>query len=139
MTEPTADHTVIPDEFKDLLETSTAILATNGATGLPQVTAIAFLYDQSDGLVKISLNDSRQKTKNLRRDPRTTFFIIDPENRYRTLEIRAEAEVRPDPDFTECARIGAKYGADFRVHDQPGQTRSVIILHPVRVVATRIG
>ena len=133
------DATVIPDEYKDLLETRTAILATNGASGLPQVTAIAFLYDASDGLVKISLNDTRQKTKNLRRDPRTTFFILDPANPFRSLEIRAEAEVRPDPDFAACAHIGAKYNADFRVHDRPGETRSLIILHPVRVVASRIG
>jgi PPOX class probable F420-dependent enzyme len=134
-----SEATVVPDEFKDLLEMKTAILATNGASGLPQVTAIAFLYDQGDGLVKISLNDSRQKAKNMKRDPRATLFIIDPANQYRTLEIRAEAEVRPDPDFAECARIGAKYGTDFRVHDGPGETRSVITLHPVRVVATRIG
>lgn len=45
-----------------------------------------------------------EKTKNLRRDPRVTFFILDPANPFRTLEIRADA-----------------------------------VLHPARVVASRIG
>lgn len=126
----------IPDEFKDLLEAGTAILATNGAGGRPQVTAISFLYDAEDGLVKLSLNDSRQKMKNLRRDPKTTLFIVDPQTPFRTLEIRADAEILSDPDFSWCAKVGAKYNADFRVHDKPGETRSLVILHPKRVIGT---
>ncbi len=134
-----ANAPVVPDDFRDLLDTGTAILATNGANGLPQVTAIAFLYDPADGLIKISLNETRQKLKNLRRDPKTTFFILDPENPYRTLEIRAEAEILPDPDFAWCARVSAKYNADFRVHDGPGETRSLVVLHPVRIVTNKMG
>lgn len=126
----------IPDGFQDLLEAPTAILATNGASGRPQVTAIAFYHDPDDGLIKISLNDTRQKTKNLRRDPKATLFIVDPQTPYRTLEIRGDAEIVPDPDFSWCARIGKKYNADFRVHDKPGETRSLVILHPARIVGT---
>lgn len=129
----------IPDGFKDLLEARTAILATCNPDGQPQVTAIAFLYDAEDGRVKLSLNDTRQKMKNMRRDPKATLFIMDPENPYRTLEIRAEAEIRPDPDYSGCARVGAKYNADFRVHDKPGETRSLVILHPKRIVTTHLG
>jgi PPOX class probable F420-dependent enzyme len=126
----------IPDEFKDLLDAPTAILATNGPSGRPQVTAVSFLYDAEDGLLKISLNDTRQKTKNLRRDPKATLFIVDPQSPFRTLEIRGDAELRPDPDFSGCARVGAKYNADFRVHDKPGETRTLVVLHPARVVGT---
>ncbi|MEV5411342.1 PPOX class F420-dependent oxidoreductase [Thermopolyspora sp. NPDC052614] len=130
------DTPEIPEGFKDLLEAGTAILATNGASGRPQVTAVAFLYDAEDGLLKISLNDTRQKTKNLRRDPKATLFIVDPQTPYRTLEIRGDAEILPDPDFSACARVSAKYNADFHVHDKPGETRSLVILHPARVVGT---
>lgn len=132
------DQPVVPTAFRPLLDTAVATLATNGTNGLPQLTAIAFLHDKADDLIKLSLNDTRQKTKNLRSDPRTTFFIVDPENPYRTLEIRAHAELTPDTDFAFCAQAGAKYGQDFRVHDQPGETRSIVTLHPVRIVGTDI-
>ena len=129
----------LPESHRDLLDTYVAILATNGADGSPQVTAVGFYHDPDDDRVKISLNDTRQKTKNLRRDPNTTLFILDPDNPRRTLEIRARAELTPDTDFAFAAKAGAKYGADFRAQDQPGETRSVVTLHPVRIVATRVG
>ena len=126
----------VPDSHRHLLDSHTAILATNGPDGLPQVTAIAFYHDKDDDLVKISLNDTRQKSRNLRRDPHVTLFILDPANRLRTLEIRATAELLADPDKSFCARAGGKYGADFTRHDRPGETRSQIVLHPTRVNAT---
>lgn len=123
----------VPESHRDLLETDTAILATNGPDGRPQVTAVAFYHDKADDLVKISLNNTRQKTRNLRRDPRATLFILDPANRLRTLEIRAEAELIADPDLEFCRTAGAKYNADFHRHDQPGETRSQVVLHPTKV------
>jgi PPOX class probable F420-dependent enzyme len=128
----------VPESHLDLLDTRTAILATNGASGKPQLTAIVFLYDKEDGLVKMSLNDKRQKVKNMVRDPSATFFILDPENSGRTLEIRGNVEITPDPDFAFCALAGAKYDSDFRRNDQPGETRSVVTLHPTRIVATKL-
>ncbi len=63
----------------DLLEIATAVLATNGAGGLPQFTAVAFCTTSRTSWFKLSLNDSGQKTpRTLRRDPRATLFILDP-------------------------------------------------------------
>lgn len=132
------DHPAFPDTFRPLLKAMVATLATNGKSGYPQLTAVAFLHDEADDLIKLSLNDTRQKTKNLRRDQHATLFIVDPTNPYRTLEIRAHAELTPDSDFSFCARAGAKYGQDFRAHDLPGETRTVVTLHPVRIVHTDI-
>jgi PPOX class probable F420-dependent enzyme len=126
---------VVPESHRDLLDTHTAILVTNGPDGRPQVTAVAFYHDNADDLVKISLNDTRQKTRNLRRDPRATLFILDPANRLRTLEIRADAELLADPDLEFCRTAGAKYDADFHRHDKPGETRSQVVLHPTKVNA----
>ena len=128
----------VPDSHRDLLDTETAILATNGRDRLPQVTAVAFWHDTSDDLIKISLNDTRQKTKNLRADPNATVFILDPANSHRTLEIRGQAELVPDPDFAFARTAGAKYGQDFHQHDLPGETRSIVILHPNRVNAINL-
>lgn len=127
--------TTIPETHRDLLEADVAILATYGTDGHPQVTALWFLIDD-DGLVRLSLNSSRQKTRNLRDDPRVTFFVLDCANPLRTLEIRARAEVAPDPDYTFAAKVGAKYGIpDMRHMDQLGEERVVVTLHPIRVNA----
>lgn len=130
--------TTIPESHRDLLSSPVAMLATIGQDGYPQVTAIWFLLDD-DGVVKLSLNTARQKVKNLREHPECTLFILDLANPYRTLEIRAHADISPDDDYAFADKVGRKYGADLRTMDQPGQRRVVVSLHPVKVNAAAIG
>jgi PPOX class probable F420-dependent enzyme len=114
----------IPATHRDLIENNQiVILATVGSDGFPQVTAVWFLAEP-DGTVKLSLNTSRQKTRNLLRRPEATLFFVDPANPYRTLEIRARAEVAPDADYAF---------ADLRTMDRPGEERVVVTLVPVRI------
>jgi PPOX class probable F420-dependent enzyme len=123
----------IPESHTDLLTTDVAMLATQGQDGHPQVTALWFLLD-GDGLIKLSLNTSRQKTKNLEQHPACTFFVLDRANPYRTLEIRAIAEISPDGDYTFADKVSAKYGGmDLRTLDQPDERRVVVTLRPVKV------
>lgn len=124
--------TTIPDSHRDLLEKSqVAILTTKGPDGYPQTTALWFLVE--DGSVKLSINRSRQKAKNLERDPEATVFFIDPATPYRTLEIRARAKIEPDPEYVLADKVGEKYGADLRNMDKPGETRIAVTIEPVRV------
>jgi PPOX class probable F420-dependent enzyme len=127
-------RSTIPDSHRDLLETNqVVVLATNGADGYPQVSAVWFLAED-DGTVRLSLNTTRQKTKNLVSNPDATLFFFDPANPYRTLEIRSRAKVEPDPDYAFADRIGAKYGgADLRQNDGPGASRVVVSFVPVKV------
>jgi PPOX class probable F420-dependent enzyme len=123
----------IPESHTDLLTTDVAMLATQGRDGYPQVTAVGFLLDD-DGLIKLSLNTGRQKTKNLEHHPACTFFVLDRANPYRTLEIRAIAELSPDDDYSFAHKLGAKYGGmDLRMMDRPGQRRIVVTLNPVKI------
>ena len=124
----------IPATHRDLLDSPIVTLATVGADGVPQVTAVWFLVDD-DGTVAVSLNSSRQKTKNLVRTPVATLFFVDPANPYRTLEIRAQAEIQPDPDYAFADRLKGKYGpgGDVRGNDRPGETRVAIRFIPTRV------
>lgn len=127
-----------PESHHDLLQTDVATLVTIGADGYPQATALWFLYDQ--GAIRLSLNTARQKTKNLRRDPHVTLFILDRANPYRALEIRARAEVAPDEGYAFADRLGQKYGgADLRQMDGPGQERVVVTIHPVKINVTAMG
>ena len=124
----------VPDSHRDLLDAPVATLATVGADGRPQVSAVWFLAD--DNGVRVSLNTSRQKTKNLAKNSAATLFILDAANPARYLELRGDATLEPDPDYAFADQVGAKYGgADLRTRDQPGDSRVVVTLDPVRVNA----
>lgn len=124
----------IPDSHKDLLSAQVGVLGTIGASGRPQLSATWFLADGET--VKISLNTARQKVKNLQADPKASVLIFDEQSPYRYLELRGDAEVTPDPDYTFADKVGAKYGgADLRERDNPGDTRVVVTIHPTRVFA----
>jgi len=126
--------TTFPETHRDLLKTDVAILATIGPDGSPQVTALWFLLDEDD-TVKLSLNTSRQKVKNLQTHPECTLFILDRTNPLRTLEIRARAELSSDADYSFADKVGSKYGMDLRAIDQPGEQRVVVTLRPIKVNA----
>lgn len=124
---------MVPESHEGLLKADVAALATAGHDGYPQVTALWFLYDD-DGMVRLSLNNTRQKVKNLRAHPECTLFIYDPASPYRTLEIRARAQITDDRDYAFADKLGKKYGgADMRSNDRPGEYRVVVTLHPVKV------
>ena len=124
----------VPSTHADLLDASVAVLATVGPDGRPQVSAVWFLAD--DGVVKFSLNVLRQKTKNLAANSAATVFVHDPANPARYLEIRGDATLDPDDDYSFADRVGAKYGgADLRAMDGPDGRRVVVTINPVRINA----
>jgi PPOX class probable F420-dependent enzyme len=127
----------IPESHRDLLDAQVMSLATIDPAGRPQVTPVWFLAE--GGVPRISLNTTRKKVENLRRNPACSAFILDPANPYRYLEIRGDAEIEPDDDYVFAGRLGAKYSADVREMDGPGETRVVVTVRPVRVNAVTIG
>ncbi len=129
--------TEIPESHRDLLSAPVATLATIGPDGRPQLSEVWFVAEGDS--VAVSLNTSRQKTRNLMRNPAATLFILDLANPYRYLEIRGDAEITPDDDYAFAAHVGAKYGADVREHDGPGESRVVVRIRPVRVNAVNMG
>ena len=127
----------IPDSHRDLLETAVATLATIGPDGRPQLSEVWFLADGD--AVEISLNTSRQKTKNLVARPQCCLFILDLAVPQRYLELRGDAELAPDEDYSFADRVGQKYAANLRDHDRPGESRVVVRIAPVRVNAVDMG
>jgi PPOX class probable F420-dependent enzyme len=123
----------IPASHRDLLDGEFATLGTVGPDGRPQLSEVWFLAEGDT--VTTSLNTSRQKTRNLRANPAVTVFLLDLAAPYRYLEIRGDAEITPDDDYTFADRLGAKYQSDVRSHDQPGQSRVKVAIRPVRINA----
>ena len=123
--------TAIPDSHRDLLSAQVGTLGTIGPDGRPQLSEVWFLAEGDS--VSISLNTSRQKTKNLRANPAVSFLILDLANPYRYLELRGDAEITSDDGYAFADRVATKYGTDLRGHDQPGQSRVVVTIRPLRV------
>jgi PPOX class probable F420-dependent enzyme len=125
--------TNIPEDFRDLLTTPCATLATIDRDGRPQLTEVWFLADGDS--VALSLNTARQKVRNLMQRPQCSLFILDPAGPFRYLELRGDAEIAPDDDYEFADKVGAKYQADLRSRDQPGQQRVVVRIKPARINA----
>jgi PPOX class probable F420-dependent enzyme len=129
--------TTFPDSHSDLLDAEVATLATIGGDGTPQLTEVWFLHE--DGEVKLSLNSSRLKTRNLQQRPQCSLFILDTENPYRYMDIRGRAEIEPDEDYAFANKLGAKYGgADLKERDRPGESRVVVTIVPSNVYAVNM-
>lgn len=124
----------VPESHHDLLDAKgVTAFVTIDAKGRPQTTAVWYLVDD-DGLLKTSLSDARQKYRNVAANPHVSFFFVDPANPYHTLEVRATAELVPDPDKSFLRKVFEHYGADPTAMVEADDQRYQVVLTPWRVV-----
>jgi PPOX class probable F420-dependent enzyme len=98
-----------PEKFKDLIEKkSFAHLGTLMPDGSPQVTPV--WWEMDGELIVVNSALGRQKDKNLRRDPRVSFEVSDPDNPYRHMEIRGRVvEITQQGADASIDRLAKKY------------------------------
>ena len=126
----------VPASHRDLLLSPfTAALTTLDHRGRPQSTAVWYLLD-GDGRLKGTITSDRQKYRNLRANPACTLLIIDPQDSFRTLEVRGEASLDPDPDKATLRKFAEAYQIDEALLVQAEEMRFTITYAPRRVVAT---
>src|ERR1700722_11449784 len=125
--------TELPETHCDLLERPLfAHLATLRPDGSPQSSVMWFAWDGEK--VRFSHTSTRQKYRNLLRDGRISFHVQDPENPYRTLEVRGLVEsMDSDLDAAFYRSLQERYGMLVPVFD--ADVRVVIVLHPTSFVA----
>jgi len=128
----TENHkTRIPEAYEDLLMSKAlAHVATVGPQGEPQNNPVWFDWDGEH--VKYSQTKTRQKYKNVTREPRLALSIVDPENPYRYLEVRGVVDrIEEDPDLDFINSMSEKYlGIDKYPNHQPGDERVVVFVRP---------
>lgn len=125
----------IPESHRDLLTAPlTATLTTVDQKGRPQSTAVWYLIDEN-GVLTGSITADRQKYKNLSRNPDCSLLIIDPSNTWRTLEIRAEAELTADPEKATVSKFAQAYQADEAMLKASGDNRYTVTYRLRHVVA----
>lgn len=125
------DGTPVPQGFEDLLSsTAVAHIATTGPGGEPQSNPVWFDWDGES--VKFSQTRTRQKLRNVNRDPRISLSIVDPENHLRYLEIRGDVEkIEEDPDLDFISAMSRKYLDKYPYpFHQPGDERVVVFVRP---------
>ena len=121
----------IPEKFRDLFQKRAfANLATLMPDGRPQVTPVWIDYDGSKILVNTA--KGRVKDKNMRRDPRVSVSISDPENPYRYLEVRGKvSEVTETGADAHIDKMAKKYlDKDKYPFRQPGEVRVIFKITP---------
>jgi PPOX class probable F420-dependent enzyme len=120
---------MIPDKYHDLLEsTALANVATLGPNGEPQTNPVWFGWDGTH--LRFSQTTTRQKYRNLQRDPRIAISIVDLNNPLRYLEIRGNVvAVEDDSSLAFINSMAKKYlGVDLYPWHNPGDERKVIVV-----------
>jgi PPOX class probable F420-dependent enzyme len=122
-----------PISHQDLLDRPLfAHLATVRPDGAPQSGVMWFAWDGERA--RFSHTRTRQKLRNLAHESRVSFHLADPDNPYRTLEVRGRVEsIEADPDATFYRSLQQRYDMIVPVFD--ADDRVVIAVAPTSFVA----
>lgn len=123
--------TQVPEKYVDLFKKKAfANLSTLMQDGSPQVTPVWVDYDGKHVRVNSALG--RVKDKNIRRDPRVSLAIQDPENPYRYVEIRGKVvEITQNGADDHINSLSQKYlGNPVYPYRKPGEVRVLYKIAP---------
>jgi len=125
----------IPEKYHDLFQKKAfASLATLMPDGKPQVTPVWVDFDGKH--VVINSAKGRVKDRNMRRDPRVSMALIDPDNPYRHLQVQGRVvEITENGADQHIDKMAKKYlGQDKYPFRQPGEVRVLYKIEPDRTV-----
>ncbi len=128
--------TDVPADFMDLFEKKGfAHLATTMPDGSPQVTPVWVEFES--GSVLVNSAKGRQKDLNMRRRPKVSLSIQDPDNPYRYLEVRGTVvDVTEEGGDAHIDRLAKKYlGVELYPYRQEGEVRVIYRIQPDRFSA----
>jgi PPOX class probable F420-dependent enzyme len=123
----------IPEKYQDLFQKKAfANLATVMPDGKPQVTPVWCDFDGKHVIVNSA--KGRVKDRNMRRDPRVSLALIDPDNPYRYLQVQGHvAEITENGADQHIDKMAKKYlGLDKYPNRQPGEVRVIYKIEPDR-------
>jgi PPOX class probable F420-dependent enzyme len=117
----------IPENYLDLITSKKAFahLGTLMPDGSPQVTPV--WLDMEGDLIRVNSAKGRQKDHNMRRDPRVSLCLMDPENPYRYVELRGRVvEITEEGADAHIDSLGFKYlGAKSYPFRKEGEVRVI--------------
>jgi len=125
------DHPRPPETHLDLLTRPLfAHFATVASDGTPRVNPMWFLWDNEQGVLKLTHTNQRHNYRYLKHNPSVAFSIVDPDNGYRYLQLRGVIEqVEDDPTGAFYQTLQQRYrGTTSEVKDR--DVRVVLTVRP---------
>lgn len=128
--------TNIPSEARQVFEDKNfAFVATLNKDGSPQVTPT--WVDVEGDHILVNVATTRQKFKNVKRDPRIAIAIVDQTNPYKAIMVRGkvvsiEQGAKADAHIDKMAK---KYiGQDKYPFRQPNEERVLLTIQPTKII-----
>jgi PPOX class probable F420-dependent enzyme len=123
----------LTDQAKKLLDgRNFAAVATIMPDGSPQVAPV---WIERDGdTVVLNATESRQRTRNLKRDPRVAVAVFDMENPYSKVLIRGKTtEITKEGAEEHIDRLSMKYNGKKYGYHRADDHRVIIRIRPEHV------
>ncbi len=105
--------------------------ATIRSDGSPHVTPVWVDWDGEHVLVNTAVG--RAKEKHLRRDPRASIQIFDPQNPYEYIEVSGTVELTQDGALDHANTLAKKYFGQDEYPLPAGEQRLLVKIRPERV------
>ena len=122
-----------------ITEPNLAHVVTLMKDGAPQSTPV--WVDYADGYVLINTADTRQKARNLQRDPRIALSVVDRNRLGNYVEVRGRVvEMTREGADEHYAFLARKYfGPDAKPRLTPGEQRIIVKIEPSYVGGMFLG
>ena len=115
------------------------VLATIKGGGRPQLSNVGYAYDAEQQLIRVSVTDSRAKTRNLRADPRVTLHVASKDF-WTWVAVEGTAELTPvagDPHDATVEELVAYYRGINGEHPDWDEYRAAMVADRRLVVRFR--
>jgi PPOX class probable F420-dependent enzyme len=115
------------------------VLATLKRDGRPQLSNLFYAYDHDADLIRISVTDTRAKTRNIEADPRVTLHVAS-EDFWTWIAVEGTAELSPvaaAPDDAICDELVLYYRGTSGEHGDWDSYRAAMVAERRRIVRFR--
>jgi PPOX class probable F420-dependent enzyme len=120
-------------------ENKWGVLATLKQDGRPQLSNVGYAYDAAEGVLRVSVTDTRAKTRNLRRDPRVTLHVASKDF-WTWVAVEGTAELTPvaaDPHDATVEELITYYRGVSGEHENWESYRAAMVADRRLVVRLR--
>lgn len=126
-----------------LADAHQGVLTTLKRDGRPQLSNVSHHYDPATRQIRVSITDGRAKTRNLRRDPRASFYVTATDFRsYAVAEGDAElSPVATDPHDETVEELVDLYRSIRGEHPNWDEYRAAMVTDRrivLRIPVTRV-
>jgi len=135
----------IPTDHRDLFTRPICgVFTTMGMDGQPH-SCLVWLDLDDHGYARVNTSLERQSGRNLRRDPRVSLLVVDPDDTSRFVQIRGEAELVTHGAIDHLDALTRRYthhagfyGGVYPLEQAARETRVICRISPHRITCDAI-